>query len=160
MHDPHALLFDIPNLLSVWHVEPGKNDAGRICKWHRMKWHVWHWHVKIMVWQRLRRRWLTKCAWCDGGSSSESPVNTCGWDKPDVPWWMGERGMYHAECMMARDAHATCTCILPVVDLGGHVCVNCGLVVRLVDTHHMRTMRTLKAMPYGVRPSLPVAEPR
>lgn len=173
MHDPQVLLFEVPGIparrrgvwewpamFTVWHVEPGGNDAGKVCDWQRMKWHVWHWKVRFTAWQRLRRRWLTKCAWCGGGSTAESPVNTCSWDRLGAPWWMGEQGMYHAECMMARDAHETCTCILPMTSLQGFICNHCGLTVRLVDTVRMRTIRRLKDTPYGVRPSLPVADPR
>jgi hypothetical protein len=167
MHDPHVLLFEVPGfptrrrgvwtsstLLSVWHAEPGGNDAGKICEWDRMKWHFWHWMVRITFWQRLRRRWLTKCAWCDGDSTDESPVNTSGWDHIDSPWYTGELGLYHHECMMARNAHETCTCIMPTTGMGGNVCVNCGLVVRLVDAEQIRFIRRMKDTPYGARPLL------
>lgn len=91
-------------------------------------------------------------------------MNTCSWDVLGAPWWMGERGMYHAECMVVRDAHDTCTCIMPVTNASltdrAFVCGSCGLMVRLVDTRRMRQIRILKEAPYGVRPILPIVDPR
>lgn len=82
-------------------------------------------------------------------------MNTRDWGAVESPWWMGETGLYHAECMQAHNAHATCTCIIPVVESGGNICVNCGMIVRLVSTQSMRRIRELKETPVGVRPMVP-----
>lgn len=122
--------FYFPSLVTVWHREPGGADALSVCRpwrtddagkrqWtNRWRWHVHHWKLQVQPLQALRRRLLTRCAWCGQRSGGRGDVVNVriGWDGPETPWWKGEQGLRHAECSSAYLAWNTCTCVQP--DLG------------------------------------------
>lgn len=99
--------FYFPSLITVWHVEPNGQDALTVCRtrsqrpdgtWKFSKgwiWHVHHWKIQISPLQRLRRSLLTKCEKC---GRKGSPNTSHHWDGERVPWWRGEKGLYHGEC--------------------------------------------------------------
>jgi len=120
-----------PSLVTVWHREPGGHDSGEVCrqyrKWqdeagggwhmdvlHAWRWHVRHWKIQVHTAQDLRRRLLTRCAWCGGRSRKTDPVNIShSWDGPRGRWWQGEPGLFHDGCSSLERAHAKCLCDAP-----------------------------------------------
>ncbi len=122
-----------PALLVVWHIEPGGRDSGTVCLYSGWwRWHVHHWRVQVPPLQDLRRRLLTRCAWCGGPSRKGDAVNVSHrWDGPRAPWWRGEQGLFHMDCSSIEHAHRACTCGVGPWDrtLSGipyGVCANCG----------------------------------
>lgn len=107
MHDPEVVAFSIPRpwpqrrraaytgkrywpeLICIWHVEPGGRDSGSVCKhWQdgkvrqRWKWHVWHWRIQVRPIQKLRRLLFERCAECGRGYPyGYAPIGTWGGDK-------------------------------------------------------------------------------
>jgi hypothetical protein len=155
VHDPLCVAFTVPRpwpkrmavtghrywpaLVTVWHREPGGHDSGTICRHYtqrdgkvylsdRWRVHAHHWKVQIHFLQGLRRRLLTRCAWCAGRHTKGDPVNVShSWDGPRAPWWRGERGLYHRDCSAIKTAHCTCVCELPVLEHGTYGrCARCG----------------------------------
>ena len=131
MHDPKAVAFDLSPVLTIWHKEPAGADSGTVCK-GRWRWHVAHWRLQFPFLQRLRRRMLTKCEWCGGPSRPGDMVNVSrGWgDGPRTPWWQGQRGVYHSDCLSIDTAHRTCGCPEPELEnphAGYGNCLKCGL---------------------------------
>lgn len=114
MHDPMTVAFDLAiplprrgrrhrslDLVTIWHRDPSGGD-DTTCRGTRWQWHVHHWRLQVHSLQRLRRRLLTRCAWCDGRHTKADRVNcSLSWDGPKAPWWRGERGLYHLECSNA-----------------------------------------------------------
>lgn len=165
-------------LATIWHREPGGRDSGEICKhysrdqqpdgtWtttvlHGWRWHVHHWRIQVGALQALRRRLLTRCAWCAGRSREGDPVNNSpSWDGERGPWWRGERDLFHASCMSVSSAHQSCTCPAPVLDHDTWgTCARCNL-----RRSHGRTdaqtirLRELKQCGTGERPPA-TARPR
>jgi hypothetical protein len=101
-----------PPIMTVWHREPRGRDALSECQrryqdrdgqWRltrSWKWHVWHYRLQFPPLQKLRRRLLTRCAWCGGRDAKGNSVNSSlSWDGPRGHWWRGEPGMYHGVCM-------------------------------------------------------------
>lgn len=147
-----------PTMITIWHREPGGRDSGEVCKhhsryqdhkgdwqWkfhHGWRFHVHHWKIQVTPLQRLRRRLLTQCAWCQGRHHRRDPV--CirhGWDPPRARWWMGERGLYHQDCSMIASAHRTCVCADPI------------RVTSTTESARWGTCRTCgKNAPYGRTP--------
>lgn len=96
-----------PSVITVWHREPGGQDALTVCRtrtqrpdgtWKYSKgwvWHVHHWKVQVSPLQNLRRRMLTKCEEC--GRKGRPDVSH-QWDRARGHWWQGERGLYHSQC--------------------------------------------------------------
>lgn len=137
--------FLFPGLITVWHCEPGGLDSGMVCqqhervqdaagtwRWkfhHGWRFHVRHWRLQVHPLQRLRRRLLTRCAWCSGPSRKGAVVNVrAQWDGPRGRWWQGEPGLYHAGCSTADRAHRSCSCEAPVTEQRGYgPCALCGL---------------------------------
>lgn len=132
-----------PALITVWHVEPGGRDSGTVCPHYRTmitpdgpetvilrawRWHVWHWRIQIHPVQQLRRRVLTRCAWCGGRDRKGDPINVSHqWDSPRVAWWRGETGLYHRDCSSVARAHAMCLCKDPGLSNGDYgTCAFCG----------------------------------
>lgn len=160
-------------LATIWHCEPGGRDSGEVCKHYRRdqqpdgtwsttvlrawRWHVHHWRVQIGPLQQLRRRVLTRCAWCAGRSRKGDAVNvSAGWDREAGPWWRGERGLYHSECLAASTAHRSCTCDAPVLDHDTWgTCARCNLRFGhgRTDAQTVR-LRQLKQCGAGERPSV------
>lgn len=179
MHDPLCVAFTIPRpwpnrsrltgrrywpeLVTVWHREPGGNDSGTVCRHYDRatgrvlngwRWHVWHWRVQLHPLQALRRRLLTRCTWCDGRSRKGDPVNhSHSWDGPRGRWWRGEPGLYHSDCSAYVSAHATCTCETPVLDGGSYGrCAVCGKYRAFGMTPgRVGIARILAAVPPGQR---------
>lgn len=173
-HRTFGRRFRFPPLITVWHREPGGRDCGEVCKhwtrwqdadgnWqtkirHRWRWHVHHWHLQIHPAQKLRRRLLTRCAWCGGRSSKRDPVNIShSWGAPRGRWWQGEPGLYHHDCTSVERAHAKCLCAQPDFgsDGGGWPrdygrCRNCGKY-RGWKSPPDEADRLLAALPAGSR---------
>lgn len=143
-------------IVRVWHREPGGRDSGEVCKQHyslhtKHEWapdgevgkpvyehfiiwtwklHVHHWRLQFPMLQSLRRRLLTRCAWCGGPSRKGDPVNVSHqWDKESGKWWKGEQGLFHSDCSIVEHAHRMCLCPWEdrILDNGeyGH-CQCCG----------------------------------
>lgn len=142
-----------PCMITVWHRDPsGYDDAT--CRGKRWQLHVHHWNIQISPLQQLRRRLLTRCAWCGGRSVTGDQVNISHqWDGPRGRWWQGERGLYHRDCSAIKSAHATCVCTRPVLghDTYGR-CARCNRSrsFGMTDANLART-RELSAIPNGGR---------
>jgi hypothetical protein len=117
-----------PPIVTMWHREPHGRDAlsecqrryrGKDGRWHLSKgwkWHVHHYRVQIPPLQHLRRRLLTRCAWCGGRDAKGNSVNhSLSWDGPRGHWWHGEPGLYHGGCTDRAIADHTCTCDDPLI---------------------------------------------
>lgn len=157
-----------PPILTVWHREPGGRDALTICrdryqdkagKWHLSRgwrYHFWHYRLQFPPLQKLRRRLLTRCAWCGQRDAKGSPVNvSMQWDGPRGRWWQGEPGLYHSECTGRAEAEHTCTCDTP--QLAGRTdygrCTACGRFRPWgLTPERLARARVLQAQPAGQRP--------
>lgn len=134
MHDPLTVAWEVhrpwpqrtsgrwywPSVITIWHHEPGGADAGTLCHHSgRWRWHVHHWRIRWDSLYALRRTLLTRCQWCGGRSRKDFRVNHGkGWHEEKSPWWKGESGLYHGDCISAERAWNTCTC--PTPDLGSY----------------------------------------
>ncbi|WP_431977627.1 hypothetical protein [Micromonospora haikouensis] len=122
-----------PSLITIWHVEPGGRDSGEVCKHYTRtrtadgtyttriqrgwRWHVHHWRIQVIPLQQLRRRLLTRCAWCGSRSGKGDTVNVSNSGSSQrAPWWRGERGLYHRDCSAIARAHHMCLCHAPLCD--------------------------------------------
>lgn len=154
-----------PAMIDVWHREPGGRDSGEVCKhyrrrqdeagqWqvtilHGWKFHAHHWRVQIVLLQDLRRRLLTRCAWCGGRSRPGDAVNVArGWDQSGGRWWRGEPNLLHGDCHYVEHAHRMCTCPDPLYARPSR-CALCGgfKVSRTIDEADLM----LAALPVGSR---------
>jgi hypothetical protein len=145
-----------PDMVIVWHVEPGGHDAGSVCG-HRShwRWHVHHYRLQLPPLQDLRRRLLTRCAWCGGRSTKANPVNVSpGWGSEKTPFWRGERNLFHRLCMSVHHAHQICLCLHPLLDHGDYgKCELCGLrrwwghAEVSVVTHYLASLPTGATIP-------------
>jgi hypothetical protein len=154
MHDPLVVAFEVrrpwpqrvneqrrryywPALITVWHREPRGQDSGSKCKHfdyersrRRWQWylHVHHWKLQMHALQRLRRRLLTRCAWCGGRHVKGNPVNLSHqWDGPRGRWWQGEPNLFHHGCSSIAEAHRLCLCADPGLSNGDYgQCAFCG----------------------------------
>ncbi|MER7280398.1 hypothetical protein ABT369_38775 [Dactylosporangium sp. NPDC000244] len=184
MHDPDVVAFDIrrpwpqrtstglywPSLVTVWHREPGGADSGEVCrhdkrtqdadgKWqtkilHGWKWHLHHWRLQVHPLQNLRRKVLTRCAWCgDRDRKGDHVSHSNQWDGPRGRWWQGEPGLFHQDCAMIHRAHATCLCFDPLTDHHGYGhCLACGNYLAYGRTELQAAQyRILTAIPTGQR---------
>lgn len=147
-----------PPLVTVWHREPGGADALTICRHDsHWRWHAVHirwqaldvathdvggtvhhrirypvldggWRIQVPPLQALRRRLLTRCAWCGGPTRKGDPVNVAhSWDGPRGHWWAGEPGLHHRDCSSVARAHSLCLCTDPLLPPGGYgTCALCG----------------------------------
>lgn len=151
MHDPEVMLFDL-RWLEVWHREPGGQDSGAVCPPGRWKWHLHHWRLNSIPLKMLRRRLLTRCAWCGGRSRKGDAVNFAhGWRTDRAPWWRGETHLFHMDCSSVEAAHRMCLCDRPEVGPAGHgTCSACG---RHYSTWRVPTDldRAMAALPKGSR---------
>src|SRR6266498_2769951 len=133
-----------PPIITVWHREPGGHDSGEVCRQH-LRWqdeagdwqikalhgwklHIRHWKIQIHPAQMLRRRLLTRCAWCGGRSRKGDQVNCShSWDGPSGRWWRGEPGLYHGDCSSVATVYRMCFCADPLLNHSGYgQCAVCG----------------------------------
>lgn len=159
-----------PSIITVWHHEPGGHDSGEICKHYRRdpvgdgehritvtnawRFHVHHWRIQVHALQTLRRRVLTRCAWCGGRSSKHDPVNVShSWDGPRGHWWRGEPGLFHGDCSGIQAAHETCVCEDPILEHDGYgCCARCAKYRAFGSTEErLERARRLQAIPAGAR---------
>ena len=156
-----------PPMIVIWHVEPDGRDAGQVCSQyrrvqdgvrfdHRWRWHVHHWRIQVPPAQQLRRRLLTRCAWCGGRSTKRDAVNVSGGGpRPRAAWWQGERGLHHVDCYSVSRAHATCLCPTGWAVLEHHtygLCARCGKhrPFGMTESALVRA-RVLASIPHGGR---------
>lgn len=185
MHDPLTVAFEIrrpwprrykartvdgrelparhywPALITVWHREPGGLDSGEVCRpFGSWRFHVHHWRIQVHALQALRRRLLTRCAWCGGRSVKGDAVNVSHqWDGPRGRWWQGEPGLYHGDCSAIHRAHATCVCEWPVLEYDRYGrCARCSRSRAFGMTEeNLERARQLSAIPAGARKDQPHA---
>lgn len=115
---------------------------------------VHHWRLQFPPLQRLRRRLLTRCAWCGGRSRRGDPVDTRLGDCTAAPWWRGETGLHHVDCASVRLAKSTCCCPVAVTVPGSSTCVICGSPYnqfRTGDQLALALLRELRRFPDHVR---------
>jgi hypothetical protein len=159
-----------PTMVTVWHREPGGHDSGEVCR-HYVKrvgadgqykltmlngwrFHVHHWKIQVSPLQELRRRLLTRCAWCGGRSRKRDSVNhSHQWDGPRGRWWRGEPGLYHLDCSSVSRAHVACLCDSPVLEYEGYGrCARCSGYRRFgATTDELERQRLLAAIPARTR---------
>ena len=110
------------------------------------------WVIQVRPLQNLRRWALTRCAWCGGRSVKGDRVNhSAGWDRPAGPWWRGERGLYHRDCLTVEHAHRTCTCGQPLLAQPRYgKCGRCGRF-RPYNAGVSYADRLLQQLPRGSR---------
>ncbi|MER8158132.1 hypothetical protein [Streptomyces sp. NPDC094472] len=142
-----------PPLITVWHRDPSGYD-DTTCRAKRWRLHVHHWRIQISPLQKLRRRLLTRCAWCHGRHTKADPVNRShSWDGPRGRWWHGEPGLFHGDCSAIKSAHATCTCEQPVLECDGYGrCARCDRFRPFgITADRLARTRELSAIPRGCR---------
>ncbi|MGN6724135.1 MAG: hypothetical protein ACTHJM_16125 [Marmoricola sp.] len=105
-----------PAILTIWHVDPSRYDSNQDCPYSgNWQWHIHHWKLQIHPLQHFRRWAFTRCEWCSGRSRKGDYVNNSrGWERAESPWWKGERGLYHDDCLTVASAHEQCACDLGV----------------------------------------------
>lgn len=159
-----------PCMITVWHREPRGQDSGTVCKqasryqdadgrwqWRFHPWwrfHVHHWKIQVGPLQELRRRLLTRCAWCGQGHRRRDPVNIrSNWDGRRAPWWRGERGLYHSDCSMIENAHRSCLCDAAMKGPEWGHCYACGkpAVIQGRTADQLALVRRLAQIPAGGR---------
>jgi hypothetical protein len=158
-----------PSIITVWHVEPGGQDSGEVCRHYRRvetptghktvwmrgwRWHVHHWRIQVHPLQNLRRALLTRCAWCHGRSTKSDRVNISHqWDGPRGNWWRGEPGLFHSDCSMVEHAHRMCLCETPDVnDREYGQCARCSrFAAWRTDPARKAQAAILTAVPTGRR---------
>ncbi|MEU2013077.1 hypothetical protein [Nocardia sp. NPDC019302] len=151
MHDPEVMVFDL-RWIEVWHREPGGKDSGAVCPRNRWAWHVHHWRLNSIPLKMLRRRLLTRCAWCGGKSRKGDSVNHArGWRDRRGPWWRGEDDLYHGDCLTMETAARSCMCDEPDLgDRGYGECRSCGRF-RTWANKPTDLDRAMAALPRGSR---------
>ena len=143
-----------PSLITIWHHDPSNYDHTT-CTQRGWKLHMHHWRLQVRPLQNLRRRLLTRCAWCKGRSTKNDSVNVShSWDGPREHWWQGEVNLFHRDCSAIERAHATCTCEHPVLALNA----DCGRCSRCMHPRpfgatpeRLARMRELARIPHGER---------
>ncbi|MEU0078555.1 hypothetical protein ABZY58_11715 [Micromonospora tulbaghiae] len=164
-----------PDLIRIWHVEPGGHDSGEVCKhyervqqpdgtWtskslHGWRWHVHHWRIQVPLLQHLRRQLLTRCEWCGGRSRKGDAVNVSnGGGRERGPWWRGERHLMHVDCSAIQRAHRQCLCVDPACDDADSKgqpygnCARCGLRRQFQPTEALLDrLRLMASIPVGMR---------
>lgn len=103
MHDPETLAFEIRGL-DIWHVDPTGDHGDPCATGPRWRWHVHHWRIVSPPLRALRRRLLTRCAWCGGRHRRNDPVNHAHMGTPPGRWWRGAPGRYHGDCLTIQKA--------------------------------------------------------
>lgn len=146
-----------PGMITVWHRDPSGYDSTT-CPIGGRAWrfHAHHWRIQILPFQHLRRRTLTRCAWCGGRSIKGDQVNVShAWDSPHARWWQGEPGLFHRDCSAIKTAHATCVCQQPILEHDNYgMCARCGLHREFgITDAALARRRELAAIPPGARTS-------
>lgn len=151
--------FRFAELVNVWHAEPGGRDSGEVCDYpHGLQLlaHLPHLQLQVPVWQKWRRRLLTRCDWCHGRSGRGRDTVNCaaGWERPDARWWQGERGLMHSDCAGVSSAHRQCVCEQPVQPTGSGLCLRCNLprAWRLPEARRW-VLSVQRQVPPGQRPT-------
>lgn len=142
-----------PCMITIWHRDPSGHD-DTTCRRKQWRLHIHHWKVQVVPLQQLRRRLLTRCAWCGGRSVKGDPVNhSHQWDRPRGRWWQGEPGLFHSDCSAIKSAHATCTCEDPILEHDDYGrCARCNRSRSFgVSADSVERARTLAAIPHGRR---------
>ena len=142
-----------PPLITVWHRDPSGYDHIT-CTRSSWRLHVHHWRIQIRPMQELRRRLLTRCAWCRGRHTKADPINhSHSWDGPRGRWWHGEPGLFHGDCSAIKRAHAVCTCEQPVLDSDSYGrCARCDRFRPFgITADGLARTRELSAIPHGCR---------
>lgn len=142
-----------PNLITIWHRDPSGYDHTT-CNGTRWRFHIHHWRIQVSPLQELRRRLLTRCAWCGGRHRKGDAVNhSHQWNGPRARWWQGEPGLFHRDCSAIERAHATCACDAPVLDGGNYGrCAVCDRFRPFGFTEANRArVRELQSAPRGGR---------
>lgn len=144
-----------PPLITVWHRDPSDYDSTT-CPTRGRAWrfHVHHWRLQVPALQALRRRLLTRCAWCGGRSVKGDRVNVShSWHGSRGHWWQGEPGLYHRDCSTIRTAHATCVCEDPVLEHDGYGrCARCNRARGYgTKPETINRLRELSEIPRGAR---------
>lgn len=142
-----------PSFITVWHRDPSGYDHTT-CDRKRWALHVHHWRIQVRPLQTLRRRLLTRCAWCQGRDRKGDPVNIShAWERAGGHWWRGESGVFHKECSSIERAHANCTCEHPVIVAAGRG--RCSRCMRHrfhgATEEQLARMRELARIPHGER---------
>lgn len=152
MSHSRTLAFTIGRYIDVWHVDtdPGRHSCASRPGW---RWHVHHWRIRSTRLISLRRRLLTRCAWCKGRHLRADPVNTGHPGTPRAPWWRGEIHLFHGDCIRIHDAHATCLCDTPLPEHESHgPCASCGKFRPYgLTPERLAQERVLAAIPTGRR---------
>jgi hypothetical protein len=154
MHGSRTLAFELGRLVDVWHVDP--DTRGRSCVsrpgW---RWHVHHWRLRSLPLISVRRRLLTRCAWCRGRHHRTDPVNHGFPGRPRGRWWRGEPHLFHRDCIGIHEAHQTCVCADPLtVHEGYGRCTFCGRFRPFgLTPERLARCRALAAIPAGTRPT-------
>ena len=155
-----------PPVITVWHREPGGRDGLTECSrrvqrrdgtWRRTRgwrWHIHHWRFQLHPYQHLRRRLLTRCAWCGGRDRKGDAVNhSQQWHGERARWWQGEKGLFHSDCSAIKSAHSTCVCSRPVLDHDVYgKCARCDRFRPFGFTDaNLARARDLQTIPHGGR---------
>ena len=153
MHDPETLAFTIGRYIDVWHIDPS-GDHGHPCSTGpRWKWHIHHWRIRSIPLINLRRRLLTRCTWCGGKDRKRDRVNHSNGGRHRAPWWKGETGLFHGDCISINSAHRTCLCEHPLPERESHG--TCGLCGKFrpfgLTPERLTAERALAAIPVGHR---------
>lgn len=165
--DPYTLAFEIPRpwpqresgrwhwppIIDIWHIDPTGDHGPPCAAGPHWRWHIHHWRVRIVPLIHLRRRLLTRCAWCGDRGTKTDPVNHVNMEPRKTRWWQGEPGHFHADCIAIDTAHSTCLCREPDLDYGDHgQCRICRRSRSFGATEeYLRRARELAAVPHGQR---------
>jgi hypothetical protein len=142
-----------PCLITVWHRDPSGYD-DTTCRARRWRWHIHHYKIQVQPLQHLRRRLLTRCAWCKGRSVKGDSVNISHqWDRARGRWWQGEQGLFHRDCSSIKTAHATCVCEQSVLEHNGYGrCAQCNRSRSFgMTAENIARVRELSNIPRGER---------
>lgn len=142
-----------PPLVTVWHQDPD----GQRCPSSTWARHPWHWKLQVLPLQRLRRKLITRCAWCAGPSRKGDVVNLRmqpGAERARL--WRGESGLFHVDCATIWEAHQTCLCVTPHLSEGTYG--TCGWCYRRrgygTSEGKLQRLRMLEYIPTGQRDPL------
>lgn len=147
-----------PRLITIWHHDPSDYDTTTCPYSGHWRLHVHHWRIQVPPLQQLRRRLLTRCAWCNGRSAKGDQVNFSNqWDGPRGRWWQGEPGLFHGDCSAIKSAHSTCVCEQPVLEYDDYGrCARCNKGRSFgMSAEHLARKRELAAIPSGSRTATP-----
>lgn len=134
----YTLAFAIGRYIDIWHTDPG-GDYNAHCNMssRNWRWHIHHWRFTSPALRDTRRRLITRCTWCGGKDRKRNRVNYSNGGHPRDPWWKGQIGLFHGDCISIHSAHRTCLCEHPIPEHESHsTCRTCE-----------------KLRPYGLTPA-------